>query len=81
MRLRKPCEHGKHDEHIVRIGVWPGWTFCPGGEFLTEDALVIERVAGEWPEWAHEAVLDARLPRDRKRTQILLDALTVRDQT
>lgn len=24
---------------------------CPGGEFLPEGALVVEKVDGEWPQW------------------------------
>lgn len=47
MRLRKECAHKKYDAH------WAGPTgnrvFCDGGEFLPEDAIAIEKVAGEWP--------------------------------
>lgn len=52
MRLRKPCEHERYERHW-----WPPdhrslFPNCPGGEFLLEDALVIEKVEGmseaEW---------------------------------
>lgn len=39
MKLRKPCEHGVYDGH-GDIGSFRGW--CPGGEFLPDDAIVIE---------------------------------------
>lgn len=67
MKLRYPCkEHGRYDAHIesTPIKVRSGQHFdlrgvlideeglhCPGGEFLADDALVIEKVDGEWPAW------------------------------
>lgn len=65
MRLRKPCEHDQYDEHLV-AGLNPPMFTCPGGQFLPEDALVIEKVDGEWPttldeivdEWATDYVMD-----------------------
>ena len=44
MRLRKPCEHGRYDAHGVP---YKGHN-CPGGEFLADDALVIERDGNQW---------------------------------
>lgn len=57
MRLRKPCEHYQYDSHVwVSDGGHPessiAYADCPGGEFLPDDALVIEKVGGEWPTWA-----------------------------
>ena len=46
MRLRKECEHGRWDAHY---GATSFIEPCPGGEFLPEGALVIEKVEGEWP--------------------------------
>lgn len=53
MKLRRPCGHKDrqgddlYDKHaIFEVGIHVGW--CNGGEFLPEDALVIEN--GEWPE-------------------------------
>lgn len=52
MRLRRSCQHDRYDEHpwddFGEVAVFT----CPGGEFLPEDALVIEKVEGEWPDWA-----------------------------
>lgn len=31
---------------------------CPGGEFVPEGALVIEKVEGEWPEAIRATILD-----------------------
>lgn len=45
MRLRRPCEHDRYDEHFVAIPDTQ-WSRpegdCPGGEFLPEDALVVD---------------------------------------
>lgn len=41
MRLRRPCEHGRYCEHYVGVIEWtdhPIW--CPGGEFLADDAVI-----------------------------------------
>lgn len=59
MRLRRPCKHDQYDPHV--IDTFPLYfindpTTCPGGEFLSEGALVIEKVEGEWPEWASRIV-------------------------
>lgn len=95
MRLRKPCEaHGLYDAHIFETfsitSSYPAPIengFCPGGEFLTEDTLVIEKVDGEWPEaviddlfgpiYYHFGSEDA--PECRDLAVRLLDALTVRE--
>lgn len=79
MRLRKPCEHGKYDRHQARN--FGKQMVCPGGEFLPEGALVIEKIGGEWPEWAQLSVFRPlanerlNLGFARKMSTIVLDAL------
>lgn len=58
MRLRRPCEHGRYCEHYVGVIEWtdhPIW--CPGGVFLAEDTLVVEKVDGEWPKSMIERIV------------------------
>lgn len=70
MRLRRPCKHDRYDDHFPPNEDLPGWEtkyaqmgyeretkgwfWCPGGEFLPEDALVIE--LGSWPLWLTEII-------------------------
>lgn len=55
MKLRQPCEHGKYEEHKVFADLPSNDFACPGGVFLPESVLVIEKVNGEWvlppPSW------------------------------
>ena len=92
MKLRKPCEaHGRYDEHYYDGGTPELW-LCPGGVFLPDDTLVIEKVDGEWPEWATEITIPPdpvnhpmRRKTDLKPPHIvfdghkILDALSVRE--
>lgn len=55
MRLRKPCEHGRYDSHYLDDPRRAPQ--CPGGVFLAEDALVIEKVDGEWPKSMIERIV------------------------
>lgn len=49
MRLRRPCDHGNYDMHRFSPNEDRYYETCPGGEFLPEDAIVIEKVDGRWP--------------------------------
>lgn len=50
MNLRNPCEHGLYDPHIMPAGLYGfGPSSCPGGEYLSDDALILEKVDGRWP--------------------------------
>lgn len=75
MRLRKPCQHGRYDSHYIDDpdDKYAG-AMCAGGEFLPEDALVIEKVDGEWPDWAIEVLYNVRVFFPNAPTA-LLDAL------
>lgn len=90
MRLRKPCEHGRYDGHATKDGKYysqvkmleahkyPAAFFavCPGGAFLPEHALVIERTAeGAWPLWAASIVFDYLA--NNRSAQQTLDALAL----
>lgn len=58
-RLKRPCEHGLYDPHpalsAMAVGLYEPMG-CLGGVFLPADTLVIEKVDGQWPEWAQRAV-------------------------
>lgn len=55
VRLRKECEHGRYDEHsyyTLPINFGRNSRLCPGGEFLPEGALVIEKEeAAKYRRW------------------------------
>lgn len=77
MRLRKPCQHGRYDAHREF-----GADFaCPGGEFLTDDALDLGALAAALAlyENPHFVILEVspelRVIVDAAR--LVLDALTV----
>ena len=77
MRLRKPCEDDLYDAHYydepdVSISLRSNLP-CPGGEFLPVDALVVEKVEGEWPDWASKVAYEWSVGDDG--TNGLFDAL------
>lgn len=41
MRLKRPCEHGMYDGHRQWGADGEEWP-CTGGEFVADDALVVE---------------------------------------
>ena len=78
MKLRKPCEHDRYEAHYYdKDDVGFGPLHCPGGEFLADDALVIEKVDGEWPDWAVKAGLGYGVVEKLVRAKAV--ALTVRE--
>ena len=60
MTYARLCKHEQLHSHEWKVGGdWPNAELiskdCPGGEFLPEGTLVIEKDAdGEWPDWAYE---------------------------
>lgn len=73
MRLRNPCRHDLYESHYIGQGHYSN-DWCPGGEYLSEDALIVEKVDGEWPEWA-TTVLYGMIRRDLYPESYVLDGL------
>ena len=61
MHLRKPCVHERYDQHWIGDYNSP---LCPGGEFLSDDAL--ERIGKVIQEQVLE-VADYGLTKDQER--------------